>query len=554
MKNMEKSRLQRRFCIVCLVVIALLVPAAVKAKKTTQDAGKKDVMPFESEKPPGFLWYGANVADMRTFDPHFATRSQFLAVAEMMFNRLVRYGANGLPEPELAENIPEPEIIEGKQVWTFTLKKGVMFHLGPDTPEYEMTADDVVFSLDKTIHLVNPAFAGDYSGMDVEKKDDHTIRIIMEKPVTPALFMPKLAAYPGGFIISEQAFRTMGYDRFKKHPIGTGPFKFESRTPGEKATLTAHESYYRGKPQIAGVEIFFISDSKQRELGFATGKLDIIDGGYEKGWLAKWEKKKNTVVDLSGIGEIAMIHFNTRTKPFNDIRVRKAIAFALDRDMFAKTFDEGITDNVCSPTPVRYLAGGMKRERVDFLGLAYERDFGKARNLLAEAGYADGFQIKLVSSEMPVYRNYYESIREQLARINVECEIDIVRHPVMHMRIRKDANPMVLYIAWRPDTDANLTRFFHSDSIMITGARPDANFSYYEEVDKLIETARYEIDPEMQMKLWKYTQIKVLDDMAVYPVHFIRPICVRRPYVDFGRKMIEGAVYPPVSEKTRLAN
>lgn len=535
----------------CLIIaVVLTVPA--QAKKTP--AGKEKISAFEEEKPAGYLWYGANVKDMRNFDPHFATRPQSLVVAGMMFNRLLRYtpGDENRIEPDLAENIPAPEIVDGRQVWSFRLKKGVMFHPGPKTEAYELTADDVVYSLNKTIKMVNPSLSGDFSGMSVEKTGTRSIRIIMEKPRTPAVFIPKLAAYSGGFIICKKAFQMMGYDKFKKHPVGTGPFKFESRTPGQKATFSANENYFRGKPRVSGVEVFFISDLEERETGFAQGKLDIVEGEYTTGWIRKWRKQKNAVVDLSGVGEISMIHFNTLEKPFNDVNVRKAIAYALDRDAFARAFDNGVTENVHSPVPERLIQGGLSRDTADSLEIAYPTNRELSKKLLEEAGYPDGFSIELLTSEMPVYLNYYEGLREQLARVGIKCAINVGRHSAMHVRIRKGANPLVVYNSWRPDVNANLTRFFHSDSIMITGARPDANFSKYDEVDKLIEAARYEVDPEKQKKLWNYAQIKILDDMAAYPVHYLNPIHARRSYVNFGHKLTGSTLYPPISEKTKI--
>ena len=104
----------------------------------------------------------------------------------MVFNGLVRFvpGNSAEIEPDLATAIPEPEMVDGKQVWTFTLRDDVMCQPGPDTEAYALTADDVVYSLQKSADVDRSAYAGDYAGMTVEKVDDHTVTITMDTPLS----------------------------------------------------------------------------------------------------------------------------------------------------------------------------------------------------------------------------------------------------------------------------------------------------------------------------------------------------------------------------------
>ncbi|MBW2605213.1 MAG: hypothetical protein JRE28_13020 [Deltaproteobacteria bacterium] len=123
----------------------------------------------------------------------------------------------------------------------------------------------------------------------------------------------------------------------------------------------------------------------------------------------------------------------------------------------------------------------------------------------------------------------------------------------MHKQIRQDVNPIVIYGAWRPNADVFLTRFFHSDSIVITGVKPDTNFSHYDKIDDLIEAARLETDPGRQIELWKQAQIKILADMAAYPLHYFNMVHPRRNYVEYGHKVVATmALYPQITEKTRI--
>ncbi|WP_207682189.1 ABC transporter substrate-binding protein [Desulfonema magnum] len=501
------------------------------------------------------LRLGFNIKDMTTLDPHFANDSRKRAIAEMVFNRLIRYkpgDETGTLEPDLAENIPrEPEIADGRQVWTFKLRKGVMFHKGPETDPYEMTADDVVYSLQKAAEWVSPIYAGDYSGMTVEKAGDYSVKIILEKPMSPTLFIPRLAAYPGGFIVSKKALLAMRYEDFKTHPVGTGPFMIDKLTPKKSLRLRANKDYFRSRPLLRSIDIRFIPKLKTREAGLKAGRLHIIDGVSDTKWIRKMKRLADVTVDLQGIGEATMLHFNTSVKPMNDMRVRKAIAYALDRNEFLNCFGGHLLEKLYSPVPAQ-LTGGLKQEKVKELKLDYTADLEKAMSLLDKTEYADGFSLELVTSERPVYRKYYECLRDQLEEIGIDCDLNVLAHSSMHTRIRQGENPIVIYIAWRPDADAILTRFFHSDSVVLTGAKPDANFSHYDKTDKLINAARTEISTEEQNRLWKYAQIKVLDDMAAYPLHYIKPVHARRKYVDYGYDITRMTPYPYITEKTRI--
>jgi peptide/nickel transport system substrate-binding protein len=123
----------------------------------------------------------------------------------------------------------------------------------------------------------------------------------------------------------------------------------------------------------------------------------------------------------------------------------------------------------------------------------------------------------------------------------------------MHSLIREDVNPIVIYVAWRPNADVYLTRFYHSDSIVVTGAKPDTNFSHYDQIDDLIEGARGELDPEAQIEMWKDAQIKILEDMVAYPLQYQNQVTARHDYVDFGHELKSVlALYAQFTENTTI--
>ncbi len=144
-------------------------------------------------------------------------------------------------------------------------------------------------------------------------------------------------------------------------------------------------------------------------------------------------------------------------------------------------------------------------------------------------------------------------MRRQLSKIGIDCRIAVATHSNMHKLIRRDPKPIVIYVAWRPNADAYLSLFFHSDAIVSAGLKPDTNFSHYDKVDQLIEAARLEIDPEIQTQLWVQTQIRIMDDMAAFPIMHTKQCYARRVGVEYGHRLVSTmALYPQFTEQTRL--
>ncbi len=511
--------------------------------------------PEPKSEEPMVLRYADKAADLGTMDPHFAAATNDRNVADMVFNALLRYkpGDGSVTEPDLAEAMPEQEIVDGKQVWTFKLRKGVMCHGTDDVPSYELTADDVIFSLNKSANPDTSAYAGEYTGISFEKIDDYTVKVTLDAPISPVLFYPKVSDYAGGFIVCQKPYEAMGADAFKTHPVGTGPFMFESYSAQDNVTLVANPDYFRGRPKLDKVIYKYMPEQNSRELGLLSGDLDAIAGVNEGIWVDRMNKEDGVSVDVYGVGEVATIHFNTTVPPLDDVRVRKAIAYALDRDEFLALFGPPVAANVYSPVPAAFLPGGLTKEEVDALDLEYPLDRDKAKALLTEAGYPDGFDLKVVSSERESYLKPYQSMQAQLAEVGINLEIETVDHSSMHKLIRQDVNPIVVYVAWRPNADVYLTRFFHSDSIVVSGAKPDTNFSHYDKIDDLIVEARTELDPDKQIQLWKDAQVQILTDMVAYPLLYMQQVTARTDGVDYGHELKSVlALYPQITENTTV--
>jgi peptide/nickel transport system substrate-binding protein len=493
----------------------------------------------------GILRFGQNAADLGTLDPHFASGTQDRALVDMIFDGLLRYkpgDATGFTT-DLATTLPGATTnAQGKQTWTFFLRHGVMCHPSDGVPAYEMTSNDVVYSLRKAANPDTSAYASDYTGMSFDNPDPYTVVVSLDKPLSSALFYPRFANYSGGYILCRKPAESIGLDGLKTHPVGTGPFVFKSYSPKEKVELVANDAYFRGRPQLDGVEYRYMPDLTSRELALRGGQLDVIAGLQDEKWVDQMAaNRSNTRVDVFGVGELTTIYFNTTRPPFDNADVRKAVASALNRDEFLALSGAKVSEKVFSPV----LNGLTERETAE-RALDYPFDPSRARDLLRQAGLPNGFSFSVVSSEMPAYRSIYESMQAQLARVGIKMDIQLVDHATMHDQIRKDVNPVVVYVAFRPTADAYLTQFLHS------GINTD--FSHYDKVDDLIDAARSEGNEQKQQALWKDAQQAALSDMVAYPIGYTDQVYARGSNVDYGHELSSVIqLYPGIDERTRFA-
>ena len=527
--------------------MVILLGAAVMAGISL--AGQAaDGMGNESDAFAPVLRMGINISGFDTLDPHFAASFADRILVDMVFNGLIRFKPGLAPElePDLAVDIPEPVTVDGRQTWTFHLRSGVYFHKNRQGRHVAMTAADVVASYQKTMDPARSAYAGGYEGISVEALDPKTVRFTVNPPQSPLLFLPKVANYAGGFVV-----KSTRQKNGNPALLGTGPFAIRGETGPSTFSLDRHDLYFRGRPRLSGVDIYFLPETGPRLAAFEKN-LDLICGESSARWVAQLKGYKDIIIDSFGVPETACIYFNILYPPFGDARVRKAVAYTLNRDLFLEPFGRKMAKNVFSPAPP-YMPGGLTEEEVQALNLHYPRDLDKARALLSEAGYKDGFEFDVVASELIQIKKNYLTLKRQLEDVNIRMNIRLTDHATYHKMIRMNSNPIVIYEAFRPNTDELLSRFFHSESKVMTGLNMATNFSNYTGVDDLIEQARSERVTSTQIKLWEYAQIKLLEDMVVYPLHYRKHTYVRKTYLDYGHPLKDAiALYPQITEKTRL--
>jgi len=547
MNNKHRGILLVVFLAAVAVGITQIAPAAELAKEQVLDIA------FDA-------------GDAKTLDPHRAATTVDRSTVDPIFNGLVRYppGNQVSVEPDLAESWT---VSPDGRTWTFQLRKSVYFHPYPGSPSgYEMTAEDVVYSLSRAANPDYSSYAGEYTGVHFKAVDPYTVQIITDKPISDPLFLAKFANYAGGFIVCRKAIEEKGDEWFKTHPVGTGPFMFESYVPQQKTVLVRNPKYFRGEPILEKVVIHYMPNVSSREFGLQTGELDVIEGMNEAMWAQKIATFPQVTVPTFGPCEVQDLHFNMKKKPFDDIRVRKAFSYAISRKAVAAFMGENLAVPIYSGALAPPAYGALTEEEARKAGVVYDDDIAKAKQLLAEAGFPNGFTTEAIISELATsYRKPMVAIQGLVKKAGIDLKLKVVDHSSFHSLIRQDASPLVYYACWRPNVDVFLTRFFHSSSEVVSGAKPDTNFSHYgavdadgdgkiDSIDALIEKARWELDAAKQSALWKEAQVQLLKDAAVVPMIRLKYVFPMKSYVDIGHPLeFSWQTYSPqITEKTKI--
>jgi peptide/nickel transport system substrate-binding protein len=546
----------KRWPVVVTVALSLIFGAALASiAAPAEKLAKKQVLNIAFD-----------AGDSQTLDPHRAASTVDRSIVDMIFNGLVRFPPGNQVgfEPDLAESW---KVSEDGKTWTFALRKGVFFHPFPgQTGGYELTSEDVVYSLKRAATADTSAYAGEYSGIDFKAVDPYTVEITIDKPISQTLFLARFANYAGGFIVPKKAVEAQGNDWFKTHPVGTGPFVFQKYEPQQKTVLTGNAKYFRGKPILEEVAVRYMPNVSSREFGLRTGELQVIEGLKEDKWIEKIATFPGVTVKAFGPCEVQMLFFNMTKKPFDDIRVRKAFSYAASRKEVAAFMGKGLAVPIYSAANAPPAPGPLTREEAEKAGVIYEDNVAKAKELLKEAGFPQGFETEVIISEMDSsYRKPMIALQAQVKKAGIDMRLKVVDHASFHKLIRDDASPLVYYACWRPNVDVFLTKFYHSDSSILTGKKPDTNFSHYgavdadgdgkvDNIDDLIEQARWELDADKQAELWKKAQIQVLEDAAVLPVIRLQYDFPMKSYVDLGHPLeFSWQTYSPqITEKTRI--
>jgi peptide/nickel transport system substrate-binding protein len=487
--------------------------------------------------------------DPATLDPAFTTDIYGGAVVRQIFDGLVQFDANLNPTPAIAEFW---EASRDGLTWTFSLRRGVKFHHGR-----EVTAEDFVFSFTRLLRLNSPGpvtelfehIQGAKASVQgktphvegLKAMDRYTLRIVLEEPLAPllvALGLPSAAVVPREEVEQPD-------ERFARHPVGTGPFKFVRWVPHRGIVLEANDRYYEGRPFVDAV-VFKIFPGIKFEETFAeflkgnleettipSGEIDQVrtDPKYRK-----YQRIRKPTLDVLYIG------FNTQRKPFDDKRVRQAFNYAVNTEVIVRE----ITKRGSLPA-TNILPPGMPGSDPDLQKYSYQP--AEAKRLLAEAGYPDGAGFPVVQlwsvgksestkAELAAYQRY-------LADIGVKVEIHFAPDwPSYKAMLQEGKLPMFRLArhADIPDPDNFLFPMLHSAS--------PTNYTFYRNprVDSLLEQARKELDYAQRSALYHEIQRIAVADAVLIPQHHSILDYLYQPYVQGVEVSLLGKRFIPLKK------
>ena len=284
------------------------------------------------------------------------------------------------------------------------------------------------------------SYSNDFSAIDkVDVIDKYTLKITLKNPV--AGFLGYVANVNGGNQVCKKAAEEMG-ENFAKKPIGTGPFMFAEYQPQQYVKLVANKQYFRGAPLLEEITYRYVPADSARDLAFQSGELDMIYGKQDQTWMDRTAKLPGVKVKAMEPGELSVLSLNITVKPLDDIRVRQAIAYAIDRKAIVVFKGAGSSREAVSVVPSGYLGTDEKAP-------LYPYDPAKAKALLTEAGYPNGITIKTIHTTLTGMQTLIEAVQAQLKKVGINLDIELVEHATFHAQIRKDLSPIVHYQAAR---------------------------------------------------------------------------------------------------------
>ncbi len=373
----------------------------------------------------GYLVAALN-ADIQTADVQKTSKDY--EVPLNIFDRLVDIEVDADGNSKIVPSLAESwDISDDGLEYTFHLRQGVKFHNGND-----FTAEDVAYTFHRlltTEGAVNTEFIDQIEGAEelmnaeaatlegVEVVDDYTVKVTLKEPF--AGFLASISS-PGVSIYDSEATDAAG-DQFGMDPaltVGTGPFEFSSWSFNNQLVLTRNEDYWKGASELPGVVIKIIPDTETQSMMFESGELDILDLDFAADSVDRFtETYPDQIVQGPRVG-ITYFTMNFNKEPFEDVRVRKAVQMAIDRQAILDALYGGRGQVEQGIFPHGLIGFNADQEEIKY-------DPEAAKALLAEAGYPDGFDMEIAadSSASDTITMALEIVSSQLAEIGINAEI-----------------------------------------------------------------------------------------------------------------------------------
>lgn len=488
-----------------LLILTALTLAVVGLAFATGDqeqaGGAEAAQPSDGPQQGGVLVF-ARSGDSVGLDPARETDGESFYGSTQIFDTLVEFvpGTTEI-QPALAESW---DISDDNLVFTFNLREGVQFHDGTD-----LTADAVKFSFDRQMleshpyHDLGPWQYWGYMDMSnivdrIEVVDDYTVRFYLQRVEAP--FLANLAM-DFAAIVSPAAVEEHGAE-FKNNPVGTGPFEFVSWTKDDNIVLDANEDYWGEGPYLDRVILRVIPDATARYLALQNGEVDVIDFPSAEDLELMEEDPDIELIQQAGLN-VGYLAMNTDKEPFDDKRVRKAMNYAVNREAIIEAVYGSAGQVAKNPLPPTMWGYNDDIE-------PYPYDPERAIELLAEAGYPDGFTTDVWA--MPVARPYNpnarriaEIIEQDFAAVGVESEI--VSYDWGTYLDRVDAGDhQTGMLGWTGDNGDPDNFLFVLLSIPAANAGGNIAFWRNEEFNDLIVEAKQTFDQDRRAELYMQAQ------------------------------------------------
>jgi peptide/nickel transport system substrate-binding protein len=476
-----------------LVFVILLLAAC-----STNSAQSPKQEAAASENSTGGTLNVVRLSDATNLDPHFITDIPSANINyQKVYEGLVKPDENFVLQPSLAK---EWEVIDDT-TWEFKLNEGIMFHDGAS-----FDAEAVKATFDRLLDPVTGSPQREKFSMIKEVKvvDPTTVQLLLKYPYAPLL---SILASQEGSILSPKVLAE-DPDSLREKPVGTGPFVFENWKSGQELSLTRNEEYWGEKPSIDRVVFKVVPEDATRLAMIETGEAHINDQ-VPVTEIERIEASSTMGLTRTEGLAVEFLGFNTEKAPLDDVRVRKAISHAIERESIIS----GVYNNAGT------LANSAMSPRV--FGHSEntkpaEYDLNEAKKLLKEAG-AENLKISLLTSDRKERINMAEVIQSQLKGIGVEVEIQVVEYGTF-IEMTSGGEHQMFIGGWgnaTGDGDYNQYNLFHSAS-----HGPAGNSFYYSnsEADKLIETAREETDESKRLEIYEELAQIELDDAVYVPI------------------------------------